>query len=124
MMFHLAQQNLIARTQIRPAPSRRDEVDAFGATAREDDRVRIRRIDEFGNLDARLFVTPRCHFTQVMRRAVQVGVLGFVKLARAFDDSARFLRCVGVVEINKWLVVNARLQNRKLRANLGHIKCS
>ena len=113
VVLHAGDQDLVARAELAPAPALRDEVDAFGRPAGEDDLAGRRRVEEAGDLLAHLVVRHRGALAQVVHPAVDVGVFGGVETGHRLDDRSRLLAGGRVVEVDE------RLAAHPLRAGSG-----
>ena len=100
--------DLVARLQHRPAVALRDEIDAVGRAVGQDDRLRVRGVDEARGLRARALVQPavarslsRC----VARWMLRVGVA--IVVVHRLQHGLRLLARVRAVEIHERLAVHA-----------------
>src|SRR5436309_941311 len=75
MMLHVRNNDLVSRLDMLFPVSIRDEVDAFGSPADENDFSGVRRVDETLDLRAGVFVLPRGSLAERMNAAVDVGAV-------------------------------------------------
>ncbi len=113
-MLHFREQNHVAGLEVFCSPRTRDEIDAFGRAARENDFVGAFGIDEFRGAGARGFKRVRGAIAQFVDAAMDVGVVVLVIMHERVNHRARFLRRGGVVEINQRLAVDFLIQDRKI----------
>ena len=92
----------------------RDEIDAFGRAARENDFVGAFGVDEFRGAGARGFKRVRRAVAQLVDAAMDIGVVVLVIMHQRVNHRARFLRRGGVVEINQRLAVDLLIEDRKI----------
>src|SRR5262249_41309229 len=100
----------------------RDEVDAFGRAARVNDLMRLGRVDEPLNPDARVFVFARRQLAQIMHAAMDVGVLRGVVVIDRVDHGLRLLRGRGAVQIDQRASVYLLSEDRKIFADLVDVE--
>jgi hypothetical protein len=106
--------DLVALADVAAAPALRDEVDALGRAAHEDNLLGRRRVEEAADLVASALVGVGRARSEGMRRAVHVGVLALVVIGDAIDDRLRLLRGCGVVEPYEPSPVHTLLQDGKI----------
>ena len=107
-------QDHVPGLEILLAPRIRDEVDAFGCPAGEDDFISAAGIDEFRSADAGGFKRGCGAIAQFMDAAMDIGIVVFVVMAERVNHRARFLRCGGVVEIDQRLAVDFLIEDREV----------
>src|SRR5262249_2609389 len=78
VMFHLREQNLVPALDILGAPRLRDEIDALGRAAGEDDLVRAGGVDELRPARARRLAGRGGAIAQLMNAAMHVRVIVLV----------------------------------------------
>ena len=83
MVLEVGDDDFVTLADVLLAPALRDEVDALGGAADEDDVVRSSRRRGTGDRRAGLLVGVGGPGGQVVRGAVDVGVLVLVEVARA-----------------------------------------
>ncbi len=99
MMLQLREHDPVARLHVRQAPALRDQIDALGRAAHEDDLVLTRGAYEFGYLPARGLIA-QCHLRAAgINAAMDGGVIPAERIAHRVDHGLRFLRGGGGVEI-------------------------
>ena len=118
VMLHFREQNHVAGLEVFCSPRTRDEIDAFGRAAREDDFVGAFGVDEFRGARARGFERVRRAIAQLVDAAMDIGVVVLVVMHERVNHRARFLRRGGVVEINQRLAVDFLIENRKILSQL------
>ncbi len=124
VMFHRGDNDLIAGVQVGAAPTLRDEVDALGGTANEDDFARLGRAEEAAYLLTCLLVSAGGTLTQQMDGTMNVGVVVAVVVLQGVEYRLRLLRGGRVVEIDEWLTVNLLAEDRKILADVHHVEAS
>jgi hypothetical protein len=123
VMLHFREQNHVAGLEIFCSPRTRDEIDAFGRAAHEDDFVGAFGVDEFRGARARGFKGVRGAIAQLVDAAMDIGVVVFVIMHERVNHRARFLRRGGVVEINQRLAVDFLIENRKIFSQRRPVNC-
>ena len=108
-------------TFLRPQELR-DEVDALGGAADEDQLVLALRVEEPSGLGASLLVRGRRTLAQLVNAAVNVGAIHLVELADGVDHREGLLRGGGAIQIYQWLTVDRLLQDREILANPLHVE--
>ena len=114
-MLQVGDDDLVAGQQMLAAPGVGHQVDRFGGAAHEDDLFVLRRADESPNRVAGLFVGIGRPGRQLVRGAVDVGVLVGVEVRQPVDHHLRLLGGRGVVEPDQRLSVDGLLQDREVR---------
>ena len=84
VMFHLGQDDQIARLEVGARPGVRHEVDGFGGVAGIDDFPGGRRVDEPGQLCSRLLIDRGSLFGQEMSKLKGLALGTLFGLAREF----------------------------------------
>ncbi len=123
-MLQMGDDNLVTRLQMLAAPRVRHQVDRLGGAANEHDVVRTRRTDELGNGVACLLVGVGGSGRQLVRGAVDVGVLVRVELDQPVDHHLRLLRGGCVVEPDQRLAVDDFFEDREVgpyRIDVEHL---
>ena len=116
-MFHLREQNHIARAQKFSAPGLRNQVDAFRCPAGENDFVRAGGADVFRHALARFFVSFGRARTQLVQAAMDIRVVVFVIMPQRIGHRPRLLRRGRIIEIDKGFSLHAFAQDRKILAD-------
>ena len=114
VMFQLGEQNFVARLQVLQRPSCRDEVDALGGAAGEDDFLRGAGVDELRDAFARGFVGAGRTIAQFMNTPVNVGVVVLVVALDRIKDGTGLLRCGGAVEVDERMAVDFLIKDREI----------
>src|SRR5205807_359556 len=102
--------------EVVEAPGVRDEVQALGRSANEDDLPRGRSVDEPRHLVPRALVLLRRALGQRVDAPVHVRVRGLVEGAQLVQDLARLVRGHRRVEIRERPPVNLLLEDREVGA--------
>ena len=92
----------------------RDEIDALGGAAREDDFVRAAGVDELGGARPRGLEGGGGAIAQFVNAAMDIGVVVLVVMAQGIEHRARLLRGGGVVEVDQGLAVHLLIEDRKV----------
>jgi hypothetical protein len=74
-MFHLREQNAVARPELVSGPRRGDQINRFGRTPGEDNRFRVLGVQESGNPLSGIFVKRGSPITERMQTSVDVSVI-------------------------------------------------
>src|ERR1700732_5284651 len=98
MMLELADQGLVAGFEEGCAPALRDEVDALGRSAHEDDLARVGGVQKRPHLLARLFKQLGRAGAQAIYAAMHIGIIGAVVIRDPLDHRARFLGAGAAIE--------------------------
>jgi hypothetical protein len=114
--------DFVAGSQHRTAVTLRHEIDAVGRALRQNDRLRIRRVDERRRLAARTFIQRRRTLAQKMRGTMDVRVRVAVVLVHRVENNLRLLARVGAVEIDERLAVHTLQENREVAPHLLHVE--
>src|SRR5205823_6147195 len=110
VMLHFSEQNHVSGAEKFSAPSLRDQIDAFGGAASENDFIRAFRADEIGHPLPRFFVMLSRARTQGVEAAMHVGVFVFVIIANDIEHGSWLLRAGRAVKINQGVTVHALAQ--------------
>ena len=123
VMFHLGQDDQIARFEICTRPGICNEIDGLGRVARVNDLMSRWRIDKLCNLDARLLVHGGRFLRKHMHAAMDVGVGATIKIIHRFDDRLGLLRRRRGIKINHFNAgTNFTVENGKVFADLLNVK--
>src|SRR5205823_4803179 len=98
VVFHLGQQDDIARLQVGAAPAGGDEVDRFRRAARKDDLGGIGGVDESSDPRAGALVGLGGAIGEGVQAPVDVGVVALVEVRERVDHDLRLLGGGRVVE--------------------------
>ena len=120
MVFHLADDNIIASPDVSPAPTIGHQIDAFGGTAHEHQLFQRTGIKESGRLLAYLLHPRRRFGAQGMDTTMDGSVTVAIKLGFGINHRFRFLRAGGAIEINQRLTINLAAQHREIGAQAFH----
>ena len=128
VVLHLGGEDDVAGFEVRAGPTVRDNINALGRAARENNFRGVGGVDEFRDPCARAFVgVGRAHRERV-EAAVDVAIVALVVVDERVDHGARLLGGGPVVEIDEGLAVDLLVQNREVGADVfpgGHVKkCS
>ena len=95
-------------------PGERDEVDAFGSTASENDFLRGAGVDKLRGAFARGFVGAGCAVAQFVDAAVDVCIIVFVVADDGIDDLPGFLAARRAVEVNERVAIDFLIEDREV----------
>ena len=98
VVLELADQHLIAGLEEGCAPALRNEVDALGRPAHEDDLARVGGVQKRPHLLARLLEQLGRAGAQPVNPAMHIGIIGTVVIRDPVDDRAWFLRAGAGIE--------------------------
>ena len=107
---------------VRAAERLRDEVDALGRAAGEDDLARRGGVEERPHLLAGGLVGLGRKLAQHVDAAMDVGVAADVVVHQRVEHGLRLLRRGGVVEIDQRLAVHLLVQDREIRAEARDVE--
>src|SRR5205085_84524 len=93
------------------------QIDRLGGVAREDDLLRLFRVDEATDFLARALVGLGRSVGEIVQPAMHIGVFAGVSLLETVEHRTRFLCRCGIVEINQWLAVNLHRQGGEVGAD-------
>ncbi len=122
VVFEMSDDDLVAGLQMLATPGIGHQIDRFGGAAHEDDLFVLRCADESPSRVPGLFVGVGRPGRQLVRRAVDVGVLVSVEVRQPVDHHLRLLGGRGVVEPDQRLPVDRLLQDRKVRPHRGDVE--
>ena len=88
VMLHFGEQDHVARAKKFSAPRLRDEIDALGRAAGEDDLVGARRADVVRDALPRVFVSFRRARAQLVQAAMHIGVVVLVVIPQRIEHRA------------------------------------
>ncbi len=117
VVLHCRDEDLVTLAERRPREALRDQIDALGGVAREDDFVRLPRVEEPADALARRLERVGCPGAQLVHAAMDVCVDRSVVARDRLDHRARLLGRRRVVQIDERLVVNCSRKNREVGAN-------
>ena len=116
-------EHFVAGADVGVAPRARDQVDALGGVAGEDDFAHRRRVDERAHLLPRAFVRRRSRARSARaRRDGRWRCRARSSARMRVDHLPRLLRRRRVVEIDERLAVHLLLQRRELGADRGDVE--
>ena len=121
-MLHLADEDVIPRTDERVAPGISHRVERRRGARREDDLLLFGRPDKGGDPLPGLLVQLRGLLRQEMHAAVNVRVQAPVEVIDRIDHLPGLLRRGSAVEVNQRLTVDLAVQDRKLLPYFLNIK--
>ena len=122
VVFEVADDDLVTRTDVLAAPAFGHQVDGLGGAAHKDDFVHIRRVDEFLHPLTGAFVGVGGAGGEFMRGAVDVRVFVLVKIRDAVDDGLRLVGRGGVVEPHQRLAVHPLAQDGEVAPDGVHVE--
>ena len=114
VVFGDGKDDFVTRLHEGEAVAVRHEVQGFRGVFREDDFVRLRRMDKVLDLGARVFIDIRGLDAELVGPAVRVGVTAAIVAADGPDDAFRFLGRGAVVQVDERFVVHRPLQEREI----------
>ena len=100
-MLHLSEQDLVARLDVRIAPTPRHRIDARGRSVGENALLGLGGIDEAADGFPGLVEQFVGLLGQLVNAAMHVRIVFFVATDDGLDDLARMLRAGGVVEVDQ-----------------------
>ena len=121
-MFQHRQDDFITRLQKRAAVGLRDEVDAFGRAADEDDFLRRTSSQELLDFLPSLLVSIRRPCGQRVGSAMNVRVVVGVELRQRIDHALRLLSRRRIIEPRQRLAVHALIENGEVATDRGDIQ--
>src|ERR1700760_2293627 len=122
MVLQSRDQNFITTTDVLTAIRLRHQVDGFRGAANKDDLFAVSRIQELARRFPNIFIMLRGPFRKRVNAAVNIGIVVAIITFQRFHYRQRLLRGGGVVKINQRLAVYLLVQNRKVFADLVHVK--
>lgn len=114
VVFHGRENNLITIVQELVSPRAGYKVDGFGCAASKDNLVCM------AGIDISLYTTPGSFmsfsslYAEGMYAAVYVGIYAIITVGNAVYHTLWMLRCSGVIEIDKGLMVYLLCKNGEL----------
>ena len=117
VVLHSGHQNGVSGIEVGAAPGLGDEVDRICGSGREDDFLCGFGADVVGNLSPGAFVGFGGQLGQMVRPAVDVGVVVREVFALSLDDGQGLLGTGGIVEVDQRLAVDAPVEDRKVASN-------
>ena len=117
VVLHLGEEDLVAPSDVAPAPGVRHEVEGLGDVAGEDDLGRLRRPQESGDLGARRLVLRGGALGDRVDAPVDVRVVLLVVPDHRLDHLARLLGGGRAVQIHQRLPIDALPEDRKIVAD-------
>ena len=121
MVFQQGDDDLIALFQYRTHITLRDEVDALGRAAHENDVFRVARAEKLRHRGTRIFIRVGGTGCQFMGSPVHVGILVKVIVRNPVDDLPRPLGRGSVVEPHQRPAGTEMFrEDREIRADLFH----
>ena len=100
VVFHLGQDDEVARLEVGARPRVSYEIDRLGGIARVDDLTRRSGVDELCDLLARAFIHGRGFLGQSVNTAMDVGVRAAIEVVHGLDDGQRLLAGGRGIEID------------------------
>lgn len=107
-------EDLVSLAEVRVSPGAREQVDALGGVAHEDERTRAGSTEETGYGLTRLLVQVGGFGGELMRSAVDVGVVLAVVVIHRIEHGGRSLRGGGVIEIHECVVMHRSVEDGKV----------
>ncbi len=117
VMLKPGDDDLIVLADVLAAPALRDEVDGLGCAANKHDLVRRGGAKKAADLFARVLIGVGRARRQLVRAAMNVGVLEAVEMHEPVDDGLRLLRGGGVVEPDQRAAVDLLVEDGKVAAH-------
>ena len=117
MVFHLGDENRIARLQQVAAKAVGHQVDAFGGALDEHHLFRRDGVDKARRLFPHRFHLLSRLSAQGVNAAMHRGIAVAIEIQLAVDHHLRFLRAGGAVEIGQRLAVHLTRQQREIAAH-------
>ena len=114
--------DLVVLLNVLAAPALRDEIDAFGGAAHENDFSRVRGVQEAADFGARALVGVCGAGGQFVSGAMDVGIFVRVKIVQAINHGLRLLRGGGVIEPDELPAVDALVQDWEVALDLSDFK--
>jgi hypothetical protein len=114
VVLECGDEDLIAGAEAWPRVRLRDQIDALGGAAREDDLARRAGIDEAAHTLARTLERGRRRLAQGMHAAVHVGVRVHLVVVHRADHLQRALRGGGAVQVHQGMPVHAGAEDGKV----------
>ena len=122
VVFHGAEQDLVALMHIGAAEGLGHEVDGLRGAPGPDDLLGGGGIEERPHLFPGLFKTVRGFLTQGGHAAMHIGVLQALVVVHTVDHRLGHLPADGAVQVNHGLAVERGCQQRKVLADRGDIE--
>lgn len=101
VVFHDGRQHDIAGLQVGTAPGLRDQIDAFGGAACENNLAFAGGVDKAFDFDTRPFIGGGGFFAEGVNTPVYVSVVAAVVVVQPFNDLERLLAGCGVIQVNQ-----------------------
>ena len=117
VVFHFGEENHISSAKKFSAPGLRDQIDALGRAAREDDFIGASCAEICRHALPRFLVRFSRAGTQFVETAMHIGVVVLVIMPERIDHGARLLRCRRVIEIDQRMTVRFLIEDRKILAD-------
>ncbi len=111
MVLQRRDDNFSAPLHVPAAPGLRDQVDAFGSAANEDDLARVLRVDEALHFGPAVLIALGRALAQLVYAAMDVRVVGGIQVADSVDHLQGLLRAGGVIEIHQRIAVDPLAQD-------------
>ncbi|GBC91307.1 hypothetical protein HRbin14_02073 [bacterium HR14] len=121
VVFHLGENNLVARFELASAPCVGNEVDAFGGAACENDFSHFAGVKELRHASARTLIEFGRLRAHPIRPAMHIGVIVRPEMAHRLNHAVGFVGGGGVIEINQAPHFGVRLEERELLAYLAGV---
>ena len=119
VVFHAGDDDFVAGFEKLATERGGNKIDALGGATGEDYLGMAAGVDEGLDFTANLFVAFGGLGGEVMRPAVDVAVEGEVVVGEGVDDLPRFLSCGGIVEIDKFMVVDVGIKYGEIHGMKG-----
>ena len=113
-MLHFRQQDDVTCAQKFSAPRLRDQINALGRAARENNLLGGGRAEIGGDALPRCFVSLRRPRAQLVQTAMHIGIVVFIVIPERFDYHPRLLRGRRAVEVNQWMPMRPLTQDREI----------
>ena len=121
VVFHFRQKDRVTSLDVFATPGVGDEIDRLGGSARKNDLLLARGIQQFCDTRPGVLIGCSRAFAEKVDSTMHVGIFALHEPAHAADHTCRLLRTGRVVEVDQWVAVHGLLQKRKLLADCRKI---
>src|SRR6185437_9656089 len=121
VVLHASNQDFVPASDMFTSICLRDQVDSLSGSAKENDFLCVRCIDERLRRYPRLLVRFRCTLGKSMHPAMNVRIVVAVVALNGVDHCEWLLSCRRVIEINQRLAVHLLMKNGKILAHLLNV---
>ena len=122
VVFHLCDDDLIARLHLRFAERGSHQIDRFCRTTRKDDFLDFLGIDERAHLLTGSLMEIGSLLREIMHPAMHVGIHVEILIPHGIEHHERLLCGSRVIEIHQRLTIHLARQNREICPYLINIK--